>query len=127
MSAKLLIVDDQDLILRIIQAAVKPLGPETMLARSGSDALAAIGKSGMPDGVILDYSMPGKDGVETLQCLRDLDGGAEVPVIMLTARDQTAIREAAAGLGVFRFMTKPFSPAILCRATEEMLQSKKDA
>jgi CheY-like chemotaxis protein len=121
----ILIVDDQELILRIIQAATKTLSLRTSLARSGEEALKVLEESGIPDLILLDYQMPGKDGVETLREIRKIPGGEKVPVIMLTARDQTTIRESLSDLGVSMFMTKPFSPALLSKHIAEILDSSR--
>jgi DNA-binding response OmpR family regulator len=65
--------------------------------------------------------MPGMDGVETLRHIRAQEGGSAVPIIMLTARDQIAIRKEAAGLNVEAFLTKPFSPSDLVRRARDLL------
>ena len=69
----------------------------------------------------MDFSMPGQDGVETLRQIRRLATGAAIPVVMLTARDQTLIRKEAEGLHVHAFMTKPFSPNALLQTIREMI------
>jgi CheY-like chemotaxis protein len=118
----ILIVDDQDLIIRVLQTSLRTTGAHITSAKSGSEALKKLASPPLPDAIILDYSMPDQDGVETLKQIRALAGGESIPVIMLTARDQTLIREAARDLSVYSFMTKPFSPALLLQTVKEALQ-----
>lgn len=108
-------------MIRVVRAALKPLGLVLPAAFCGSEAVAYFQNGGTPDAVILDFNMPDMDGVETLRRIRELPNGAAVPVIMLTMRDQTSIREEAKGLAVFDFMTKPFSPNSLQATVRRML------
>ncbi|MGH2922086.1 MAG: response regulator, partial [Gaiellaceae bacterium] len=74
-----------------------------------------------PDLIVLDMMMPGRTGLEVLGELRTESRFAETPVIMLTARAQAALREAAAEAGASRFLPKPFSPLALASLVEELL------
>lgn len=123
----ILIIDDQDLIIRVLQASLRTTGAHIASAKSGAEALKKLAAPPLPNAIILDYSMPDQDGVETLKQIRSLPGGADIPVIMLTARDQTLIREAAQDLSVFAFMTKPFSPASLLQTVKDALQKTDSA
>lgn len=116
-----LIVDDQEMMIRVLQATLRPLGVPIASAKSGSDAVRYVQETGVPGAIIMDFSMPGQDGVETLRQIRRLPAGASIPVIMLTARDQTLIRKEAEGLHVHAFMTKPYSPNALLQTIREML------
>ena len=122
MPPTILIVDDQELMIRVLQATLRPLDVKIGTAKSGAEAVRFIAESGAPSAIILDFSMPGQDGVETLRQIRGLPAGAAIPVVMLTARDQTLIRKAAEGLHVHAFMTKPFSPTSLLQTLREMLE-----
>lgn len=127
MTKTVLLVDDQELILRVVQAALSGQGYKLPTCRSGQGAIDYITKHGAPDALILDYSMPDQDGVETLRQIRRLADGGNIQVMMLTARDQTSIRQAADGLKVFEFMTKPFSPANLQKTVKEMIEKTQPA
>jgi CheY-like chemotaxis protein len=116
-----LIVDDQEMMIRVLQATLRPLGVPIATAKSGADAVRYVQETGVPGAIIMDFSMPGQDGVETLRQIRRLPAGASIPVIMLTARDQTLIRKEAEGLHVHAFMTKPYSPNALLQTIREML------
>ena len=123
MMPTVLIVDDQEMMVRILQTTLRPLGISLASARSGAEAVRYIEETGVPRAIIMDFSMPGQDGVETLRQIRKLASGASIPVVMLTARDQTLIRKEAEGLKVHAFMTKPFSPNELLQTIREMLQA----
>lgn len=116
-----LIVDDQEMMIRILQATLRPLGVPMASAKSGAEAVRYIEEAGVPGAIIMDFSMPGQDGVETLRQIRKLASGSLILVLMLTARDQTLIRKEAEGLHVHAFMTKPYSPNALLKAIREML------
>jgi len=77
-----------------------------MTASSGAEAVRAAA-SGRPDLVLLDVMMPDGDGFEALRRIRS--GGAEVPVIFLTARDEVPDRVAGFAVGADDYVTKPFS------------------
>jgi DNA-binding response OmpR family regulator len=120
MSKQILIVDDEDHMIRLLQFALKPVDAEITALKRGEAAVGHL-ETTPADLVILDYSMPGLNGVETLRRIREATGGDRLRVIMLTARDQTAIRKEAAGLNVEAFLTKPFSPSDLVRRAKELL------
>ncbi len=126
MPKTVLLVDDQELVLRVVQVALKPLCVNLPGVKSGAEAIGFIESRGAPDAIILDFSMPDLDGVETLRQIRQLPGGASIPVVMLTMRDQTSIREEAQGLHVFDFITKPFSPSSLQQTVRKMLGQAQD-
>ena len=67
--------------------------------------------------------MPGRSGGEVLRELRRRPGTAETPVIMLTARAQTADREAMDRAGATHYLTKPFSPVGLATLVEQVLRT----
>lgn len=121
-TSHILIVDDQELMYRVLQATLRPLGARLSWAKSGAEAIHHIESLGAPDALVLDFSMPDMDGVETLRQIRKLDCGNSIPVVMLTARDQTHIREDAEGLQIHSFMTKPFSPNLLLSTLKQILQ-----
>lgn len=122
-----LIVDDQEMMIRVLQATLRPLGVPLATAKSGADAVRYVAETGVPGAIILDFSMPDQDGVETLRQIRKLASGASIPVVMLTARDQTLIRKEAEGLHVHAFLTKPYSPNALRQTIREMLDAARNA
>ena len=118
----ILVIDDQEFIFRILQSILKPLGIALSSVKSGTTAIHHIVSIGVPDAIILDFSLPDMNGVEALRLIRDLPTGKTIPVLMLTARDQTLIRKEAEGLNVHDFMTKPFGPNSLLETIKRMLR-----
>jgi two-component system, OmpR family, response regulator len=105
-SARLLVVDDEATIRELLSGSLRLAGFEVMTAASGAEAVRAAA-SGRPDLVLLDVLMPDGDGFEALRRIRS--GGAEIPVIFLTARDEEADRVTGFALGGDDYVTKPFS------------------
>jgi PAS domain S-box-containing protein len=103
---KVLLVDDDDLILSAIQMLLEVMGHRVHIAPSGEEALGLLEAGFAPDLVILDMNMPGLGGAGTLPRLRGLC--PEVPVLLSTGRaDRTALTLASAHPGV-TLMSKPF-------------------
>ena len=78
-------------------------------AATGTSALELTRRE-RPDLVVLDWTMPGSSGIETLTALRQDPLTANVPVIMLTGKEEEADRARAASLGAYAFLVKPVSP-----------------
>jgi two-component system OmpR family response regulator len=86
---RVLVVDDEDNVTHLVSSALRFDGFETVTADSGTSALAKVAETD-PDLIVLDVMMPGLDGLGVLQNLRS--AGSQVPVIFLTARDETEDR-----------------------------------
>jgi signal transduction histidine kinase len=86
--ARILVVEDSEPAVVQIRQALEPAGYRVEVARSGPEAVARV-ESGAPDGIILDLMMPGMDGFEVLDRLRDTPATAGLPVLILTAKDLT--------------------------------------
>lgn len=100
---KILFVDDEDSILDILSARMKSWGYEVKAVSNGKDALETI-KADRPDIVVLDYMMPGMDGVETLRRIRKTE--KDLPVIMFTAYPDQRSIQGADDLGVSAYVPK---------------------
>ncbi|QQO08705.1 response regulator transcription factor [Breznakiella homolactica] len=119
--AKLLIVDDDIHIRKLVLTYAELEGLQCAEAASGREALEKI-KAGDFDLVILDIMMPGIDGFETLGELRKL---SQVPVIMLTSRGEEGDKLLGFNLGVDDYVVKPFSPKeLMARAGAVIKRSK---
>jgi len=114
----ILVVDDETRIVRMIRMNLEHDGYEVIEANSGQQALDMV-RSRMPNLVILDVMMPGLDGFETLQILREI---SQVPVIMLTARSEEEDRIRGLELGADDYVTKPFSPRELMSRVKAVLR-----
>ncbi len=109
MPDKILIVDDDPTLLRLLGEYLREDGFEVTAASSGAEALKACYRS-QPNLVLLDVQMPGMDGWETTARLREL---ADFPIIMVTAKDAETDKLRGFRLGVDDYVTKPFSFAEL--------------
>jgi len=111
-SGRILVVDDEPQIRRVLRATLTGHGYEFHEARTGEEALEAIRASRF-DLVLLDVNMPGMGGLETCRAIRS---GSEVAIIMLTVRDSEQDKVAALDAGADDYVTKPFStPELLAR------------
>lgn len=104
--ARLLVVDDEHSLVDLLGEALRFAGYDVEAARDGSEALRKASDT-EPDLLVLDVNLPDVDGFEVCRRLRR--GGAEVPVIFLTARDDPADLKTGFTRGGDDYMTKPFS------------------
>ncbi len=95
-------------------------GSRLLLAANGREALEHAQRQPV-DLVAIDFMMPDLDGFATLRELRGDPRYARLPVIMLTSRGQTELRNVAEEVGVDVFMTKPFSPIELTKHVKRLL------
>ena len=109
MAARVLVVDDEQPILRTVAANLRARGYQVLTASSGEAALAAA-EVHQPDCVVLDLGLPGIGGLEALRRLRTW---TTTPVIILTAVDGERDKVAALDLGADDYVTKPFGMAEL--------------
>lgn len=109
MTARILIVDDEPAIRRLVRGAVERAGYQIEEAATATEALAMAGREGC-ELVLLDLGLPDRDGMELVPLLKAMDRA----VIVLTARDATAEKVAALDLGADDYVVKPFD-------TEELL------
>jgi two-component system nitrogen regulation response regulator NtrX len=105
--SRILVVDDEDGIRRSLAGILSDEGFDTTAARDGEAALASIAKDGLPDLVLLDIAMPGRDGVEILVELRER--WPALPVVMMSGHGtvETAVRTTKHG--AYDFIEKPLS------------------
>ncbi len=104
-AAKILVVDDEPQIRRVLRATLSAEGYAIVEARDGEAALAEFRRE-RPDLVLLDMNMPGPDGLATC---RDLRAGSSVPIIMLTVRSSEKDKVRSLDAGADDYVTKPFS------------------
>jgi two-component system OmpR family response regulator len=104
--ARLLVVEDEEMILELLSGSLRFAGFDVVTAVSGAEALRAVTAS-RPDLVLLDVMLPDGDGFEVVRRLRS--SGPDVPVIFVTARDGVHERVAGLALGADDYVTKPFS------------------
>jgi DNA-binding NtrC family response regulator len=101
---RLLIVDDEPLILEVLSEHFKT-DYDVETALNGADALGAVLR-GRPDVVLLDINMPRMNGIEVLKDIKQID--ASIAVIMVTANEQITLAAEALTAGAFAYVPKPF-------------------
>ena len=117
---RVLVVDDEPDIRTLLRIALERSSDlEVVVVGSGADALTAL-EGGAFDVVLLDVMMPGMDGLETLERLRALPGGADQAVVIVTARTQDRDIERYREAGVAEVLTKPFDPRALVDRVREL-------
>jgi len=109
---RILIVDDDPVIVRLLQVNFRLDGYDVEIAGRGDEAIAKM-RERHPDVVLLDVMMPGLDGWEVCVRMKDDPNLADVAVVFLSARAQDEDRERGRALGVLGYVTKPFDPAQL--------------
>ena len=120
MSKRLLVVDDEPNLLRAVAACLKAETYEVSTARSGREALMQLAEA-VPDLIISDIRMPGMDGYTLARQLRGSPRTALVPIVFLTAKDETADRVEGFRAGVDAYLTKPFEPEELIAVVNGIL------
>ena len=120
MSKRLLVVDDEPNLLRAVAACLKAEGYEVSTARSGHEALLQLAES-VPDLIVSDIRMPGMDGYKLARQLRGSQRTALVPIVFLTAKDETSDRIEGFRAGIDAYLTKPFEPEELIAVVNSIL------
>jgi len=114
---RILVVDDERQITRVLRGSLESHGYEVLVAQDGAEALRLY-ESASPHLVITDLSMPNMDGVELTQSIRQL---SDTPIIVLSVREQDDTKVEALDAGADDYMTKPFStPELLARVRVQL-------
>jgi two-component system, OmpR family, phosphate regulon response regulator PhoB len=112
MGPRILVVDDDPVIVRLLEVNFRLDGFEVATATKGEDAVT-LATEAPPDVILLDVMMPGMDGYEVYRRLREVPGVADVPVFFLSARAKDEDRARGIESGVIDYVTKPFDPTDL--------------
>jgi type II secretory ATPase GspE/PulE/Tfp pilus assembly ATPase PilB-like protein/ActR/RegA family two-component response regulator len=105
--AKVLLVDDEDMLRKVMKDLLERDGYQVVEARDGVEALDQVDRHA-PDIIVLDLNLPGLDGYGVLSHLRSRPATAEIPVVVLTARGDEENEVRVFGLGADDFLSKPF-------------------
>jgi two-component system KDP operon response regulator KdpE len=115
---KILVVDDEERMLRFIRLNLEHDGFQVIEAIKGHEALDKM-RTGMPDLILLDVMLPDLDGFEVLKMVREI---SNIPIIMLTAKGEEDDRVKGLELGADDYVTKPFSPRELVSRVKAVLR-----
>ncbi|MBI4706684.1 MAG: response regulator transcription factor [Candidatus Omnitrophica bacterium] len=126
MKEKILIVDDEKDIVKMLDYNLKKEGFRTALAYDGEDALD-LARRERPDLILLDLMLPEIDGLEVCKQLKKEEKTAGIPVIMLTAKSQEADKVIGLELGADDYITKPFSIRELIARVKVVLRRGKES
>lgn len=121
MAKRLLVVDDEPNLLRAVAVVLRSEGFDVSTARNGREALLRVAES-VPDLIVSDVRMPGMDGYDLARQLRRSPHSALIPIIFLTAKDETEDRIEGFRAGVDVYLTKPFEPDELIAVIRNILQ-----
>ena len=128
MSDWILVVDDDAANLRMASRILSAEEVRVSCLKSGEDALRFL-RDNRPDLILLDLHMPGMDGFETIAAIRENEGMADIPVIFLTADDDSSAETKGLAMGAMDFIKKPFVPEVLLlrvRHTMELVRLQTD-
>lgn len=123
--ARVLVIDDQPAVIHGIRAVLKEQH-QVFMATSGADGLRSF-RQQQPDLVLLDVDMPGMSGLQVAQELRQLTGGANTPLIVVTGHGGTHAESACWEAGAVDFINKPINPQTLRNRVRAHLTLKRQA
>ncbi|HZI50409.1 MAG TPA: response regulator transcription factor [Terriglobia bacterium] len=118
---RVLIVDDDPDIVRLVRYNLSHSGFEVQTAATGREALELVQKQ-PPDLVVLDVMLPDVDGLEVCRTLRQQSSSRRIPILMLTARGEEIDRVVGFELGADDYVSKPFSPRELVLRVKSILR-----
>ena len=117
---KILVVDDEMHILRIVKYKLESAGYQVLTALNGTEALQ-LARDEKPSLIFLDIMMPGINGYEVCSELKNDPATRDIIIIMLTAKGQESDKIKGLEVGVDEYITKPFSPQDLLDRTKDLL------
>ena len=119
MSAKILIIEDETDLVKALAMRLKAEGYQVAFVTDGNSALERA-RAEKPDLILLDICLPGPNGFEVFQQLREDPAMEHIPVIFLTARSSMEDRQKARHLGAVGYVTKPFKWAHLIKLVHDV-------
>lgn len=126
MRATVLIVDDEKSIVEAVRYNLEKEGFSVLMAHDGKRAME-LARRDHPTLIVLDWMLPGMDGLEVCRALRHEDATRTIPVIMLTVKSSETDKVLGLEIGADDYMTKPFSPRELVARIRAVLRRKEGA
>src|SRR5437868_4693337 len=121
-TASVLVVDDDPAMLHYTQTLLELDGHRVETAGSGLDAVRRVGQDPPPDLALLDLLMPGLDGLQTLQQIRQVNPAVKVVILSCVTESRKVVQ--AIRLGAFDYLSKPFSQNDLQRVLQPCIPAK---
>jgi two-component system alkaline phosphatase synthesis response regulator PhoP len=126
MALRILVVDDDRKIVRLVRSYLEQAGMAVLTAYEGDTAMHVI-RHERPDLIVLDLMLPGHDGWEITRWLRSDEHLAAIPIIMLTARVEDGEKIRGLNLGADDYLTKPFNPdEVVARVRAVLRRTRAD-
>ena len=126
MAQRILVVDDDRQIVRLVQSYLQQSGFTVLTAYDGEEALHAMRRE-KPDLVVLDLMLPQRDGLEITRLVRSDEALAAIPILMLTARVEDVDKLIGLELGADDYLTKPFNPPEVVARVKAILRRSSGA
>lgn len=123
-SARILVVDDSDMNLRLMRRILGSAGYEHLMTSSDASDVPSMVQQFQPDLILLDLHMPGKDGFEVLKDLEPALNASFLPVLMLTGDLSPDVKRLALSLGAKDFLAKPFDTAEIVLRIHNLLETR---
>jgi len=116
---KILVVDDDPLVIRLVKEILKTQGFAVETAKDGIDAMVMV-KANKPDLIVLDIMMPELNGYDVLKTLKFQDEYKKIPVILLTAREQELDKRISQMMGI-DYMQKPLDREVFLNKVQQAI------
>lgn len=121
MTRRVLIIDDDEDIRELAKMALETTTGWTVETRADGPSGVQAAREDPPDAVLLDYMMPGTDGITTLGEFKKHEGTRQVPVVVFTAKSESGLADRLRKAGAVGHVVKPFDPMKLAKILEGLL------
>ena len=121
MVKRILVVDDDEMVLMALEELLKPEGYEVHTALRGAEAIKRLDQNGY-DLLVLDIMMPEMDGFELCKRIREKEAYKKTPIVFLTAKSQEKDKAAGLEAGANLFLSKPISPDKLLEIISDTIE-----
>ena len=123
MAKKILVIEDDPAISRLVDYSLRHQGFEVIAATNGLEGIRKAHKEA-PDLIILDVMLPGMDGFEICHKLRSEEDTAQLPILMFSAKAQEIDKNTGLKVGADDYLPKPATPAEIVKRVEKLLEKK---
>jgi CheY-like chemotaxis protein len=124
MSKKILMVDDEPDILKIVKFRLLNAGYEVIFASNGQEGVD-LARAQSPDLIIMDYRMPILNGIDAAKLIKKDAQLKHIPILFMTASSATITEDIIKAVGIEAYLTKPFEADILLQKVKQLLEGVK--